>query len=127
VVAFHASRPGFDVPADLVRVNHAIGTNHEVVTEQYRNVIARVIERCYGCLARCISHDIGRFPSANHAPRSPNMATLTGFLLMWRIGTITPIMGDDRTPSTSAKGQTATTSHNGCLWCGCATSLSGML
>ena len=67
VVAFHASRPGFDVPADLVRVNHTIGTNREVVTEQYRNVI----ERCYGCLARCISHDIGRFPSANHAPRSP--------------------------------------------------------
>jgi hypothetical protein len=55
VVAFHASRPGHDVPADLVRVNHAIGTNHEVVTEQYRNVIARVIERCYGCLARLIS------------------------------------------------------------------------
>jgi hypothetical protein len=67
VVAFHASRPGHDVPADLVRVNHAIGTNHEVVTGQYRDVI----ERCYGRLARCISlPDIGRFASANHPPRS---------------------------------------------------------
>ena len=50
-----------------MRVNHAIGTNHEVVTGQYRDVI----ERCYGRLARCISlPDIGRFASANHPPRS---------------------------------------------------------
>jgi hypothetical protein len=33
------------MPADLVRVNHAVGTNHDVATQQYRDVIARVIER----------------------------------------------------------------------------------
>ncbi len=31
------------MPADLVRVNHTVGTNHEVATQQYRDAIARVI------------------------------------------------------------------------------------
>jgi hypothetical protein len=48
--------------------------------------LLRVIARCYERMGRRTSPDIGRFPSANDAPRSPSMRARVSWLrpLFWR-------------------------------------------
>jgi hypothetical protein len=58
------------MPADLVRVNHAVGTNHDVATQQYRDVIARVIERALWVLGTL--HLAGYRALSNSAVKRPD-------------------------------------------------------